>query len=135
MKLIHLLKGAAVREAHADTEMEITGVSYDSRTTEKGDVFVAVRGYESDGHNYIKPAVLNGAACVLCEEKPDIDIPYVLLENTRRGLAAAERALAGMVYPDDVSRMALFLAAEDARLKTLPLELWMYYRRPQSPNR
>ncbi|NLT14583.1 MAG: UDP-N-acetylmuramoyl-L-alanyl-D-glutamate--2,6-diaminopimelate ligase [Clostridiales bacterium] len=87
MKLIHLLKGAAVREAHADTEMEITGVSYDSRTTEKGDVFVAVRGYESDGHHYIKAAAANGAACVLCEEKPDIDIPYVLLDNTRRGLA------------------------------------------------
>jgi UDP-N-acetylmuramoyl-L-alanyl-D-glutamate--2,6-diaminopimelate ligase len=32
---------------------------------------------------------MNGAACVLCEEKPDIGIPYVLLENTRRGLAAA----------------------------------------------
>lgn len=89
MKLIHLLKGAEIRETHADLELEITGVSYDSRTTKEGNVFVAVRGYESDGHNYIKPAVLNGAACVLCEEKPDIDIPYVLLENTRRGLAAA----------------------------------------------
>ena len=35
----------------------------------------------------------------------------------------------------DLDEIFLFLAAEDARLKTLPLELWMYYRRPQSPNR
>ncbi len=89
MKLIHLLKGIMVRDTQADMALEITGVSYDSRTTRKGDIFVAVRGYESDGHEYIKAAALKGAACVLCEEKPDIDIPYVIMDNTRRGLAVA----------------------------------------------
>jgi UDP-N-acetylmuramoyl-L-alanyl-D-glutamate--2,6-diaminopimelate ligase len=89
MKLAELLRGITVTETQADTELEITGVSYDSRTTEKGNLFVAVRGYESDGHKYIKSAALKGAACVLCEEKPDIEIPYVLMENTRRGLAVA----------------------------------------------
>lgn len=89
MKLVQLLKGITIREAHAGMELEITGVSYDSRTTEKGNMFVAVRGYNSDGHNYIASAALKGAACVLCEEKPDADIPYILVENTRRGLAVA----------------------------------------------
>lgn len=89
MKLVHLLKGITIKEASADMALEISGISYDSRTTEKGNVFVAVRGYESDGHKYISAAVQKGAACVLCEEKPQADIPYILIDNTRRGLAVA----------------------------------------------
>jgi UDP-N-acetylmuramoyl-L-alanyl-D-glutamate--2,6-diaminopimelate ligase len=94
MKLAHLLNGITVTEYHADMELEISGVSYDSRTTVKGDIFVAVRGFESDGHDYIKAAVENGAVCVLCEEKPVGDkmnsgVPYVVTPNTRRALAVA----------------------------------------------
>ncbi|SHH92869.1 UDP-N-acetylmuramoylalanyl-D-glutamate--2,6-diaminopimelate ligase [Sporobacter termitidis DSM 10068] len=87
MKLAELLKGIPVLEFHADEALEITGVSYDSRAAAPGNLFVAVRGYESDGHEYIGAAVKNGAACVLCEEKPEEDIPYILTDNTRRGLA------------------------------------------------
>ncbi len=87
MKLVHLLKGITVVESQADMALEITGVSYDSRTTVPGDIFVAVTGYESDGHQYIKTAIQKGAVCVLCEEKPDDEIAYVIIENTRRGLA------------------------------------------------
>ena len=89
MKLINLLNGITVKETQADMALEITGVSYDSRTTEKGNIFVAVRGYKSDGHKYIEAAALKGAVCVLCEEKPGVDIPYILMDNTRQGLAAA----------------------------------------------
>lgn len=87
MKLVHLLKGITIKESQADMALEITGISYDSRTTVKGDIFVAVRGYESDGHKYIKTAIEKGAACVLCEEKPDDSVPYIIMDNTRRGLA------------------------------------------------
>ena len=45
MKLKNLLAGAEVLELHADENLEITGVSYDSRETKKGDVFVAISGY------------------------------------------------------------------------------------------
>lgn len=89
MKLLDLLKGITVTKSQADMTLEITGLSYDSRTTEKGNIFVAVRGYESDGHQYINAAVSKGAVCVLCEEKPGVDIPYIIMENTRRGLAVA----------------------------------------------
>ena len=65
MKLRELLKGLSVLSATADLEMEIPNVSYDSRTTRRGDLFVAMRGFASDGHAYIGKAAEAGAAAVL----------------------------------------------------------------------
>ncbi|MBR6951995.1 MAG: UDP-N-acetylmuramoyl-L-alanyl-D-glutamate--2,6-diaminopimelate ligase [Oscillospiraceae bacterium] len=87
MKLSEILKDVPVAEWHADPDMEITGVEADSRRVKPGCLFVAVVGYESDGHSYIPSAMEKGAACVLCSRAPEKDIPYVLTENTRRGLA------------------------------------------------
>jgi UDP-N-acetylmuramoyl-L-alanyl-D-glutamate--2,6-diaminopimelate ligase len=89
MKLADVLKGIAVTSQDADLSLEITGVSYDSRTTAEGNLFVAVRGFETDGHKYIGAAVQKGAACVLCEEKPDANVPCVITGDTRRALAVA----------------------------------------------
>ena len=87
MKLSELLKDIRVLEASASMELELTGVSYDSRTTQSGELYVAVKGYATDGHKYIPGAAEKGAAAVLCEEKPSIDIPYVLVEDSRLALA------------------------------------------------
>ena len=87
MKLKDLLKGIAVLSATADMEAEITGVSYDSRETAAGDLFVAMTGYATDGHRFIPMAAEKGAACVLCENVPETDVPYVQVENTRRALS------------------------------------------------
>lgn len=89
MKLSDVISGIAIKAGTADLSMEIAGVSSDSRRVQTGELFVAVRGYESDGHQYIEAAVKKGAACVLCEEAPGMDIPYILTDNTRRGLAAS----------------------------------------------
>lgn len=56
MKLRELLQGIDLLEAGADLDMEITGVSYDSRNTRPGDLFVAMAGYETDGHRFIPMA-------------------------------------------------------------------------------
>jgi len=87
MKLGQLTAGLDILERQADLEMEITGVSFDSRRTKPGEVFVAIRGFETDGHKYIPQAVQAGAACVVCEEKPDVDVPYLIVQNSRRALA------------------------------------------------
>lgn len=89
MKLKELLKDIEIAKMTADPEMEIGGVCYDSRAAKPGDVFVAVVGYESDGHRFIESAVSKGAVCVLCEREPEIDIPYVICNNTRKGLSTA----------------------------------------------
>lgn len=88
MNLRNLLTGIDIIETTANLELEITGVSYDSRNTKSGDLFVAVSGYESDGHAYIDTAARKGAICVLCEKKPESAVPYILIQNTRKGLAS-----------------------------------------------
>ena len=87
MKLSQLLRGIQVRESSADMEMEISGVSYDSRKTAPGDLFVAMAGYETDGHKFIPMAREKGAVCVLCQGKPQGEGPYVLVEDSRLALA------------------------------------------------
>ena len=88
MKLRELLKDIPVLSATADLDLEIPNVSYDSRATKPGDLFVAMRGFAVDGHAFIGKAAAAGAAAVVCEEPPaDGAIPYVQVENSRRSLA------------------------------------------------
>ena len=103
MKLRELIKNLSIIEMSADAEREISGVSYDSRKTEKGDMFVAIRGFEADGHKFIPKSVENGAAVILCEEKPSCDIPYVLVSDSRYGLAIVSRDFFG----DPASEMTM----------------------------
>ena len=86
MKLRDLLEGLTVLSATADLDMEIPGVSYDSRTTRPGDLFVAMTGFAVDGHAFIGKAMEAGAAAVLCE-RPAEGVPWVQVENSRRALA------------------------------------------------
>ena len=87
MKLKELLNGIEICSAAADLEMEISGVSYDSRTTQPGDLFVAMTGFATDGHAYIGKAAAAGAAAVLCERVPEGSVPYVQVADSRRALA------------------------------------------------
>ena len=86
MKLQDLLKGVAVLESTAAPDTEINEVRYDSRAVRPGDLFVAIRGYATDGHQYIGKALEQGAAAIVCEEAP-AGAPAVVVENARRALA------------------------------------------------
>ena len=87
MKLKSLLEGIEILSATADLEQEIACVSYDSRQTQPGDLFVAMTGFAVDGHDYIGRAAAAGAAAVLCEKIPAEEIPYVQVADSRRALA------------------------------------------------
>ena len=103
MQLNEILKDIEILENHADPAMEIQGISYDSRNTQNGDLFVAIKGFDTDGHKYIGSAVEKGAAVVLCEEKPSVEIPYILVKDSRHGLAIAGRSF----YQDPSSEMTM----------------------------
>ena len=89
MKLKELLKGWEFSACEADVlELEITGVSWDSRTVRPGDLFVAMTGFAADGHRFIPQAMEAGAAAVLCQERlEDTAIPHVRVPDSRRCLA------------------------------------------------
>ena len=95
MKLKEIIKNLVVLDSNADMEMEIGGISYDSRKTQSGDLFVAIRGFESDGHRFIPKAVEKGAAAVLCESATEDGTPYVRVADCRLGLALASREFFG----------------------------------------
>ena len=60
MKLHELLQGIEVLEQIADPELELTGVSYDSRSTAPGELFAAISGYATDGHRFLPELVPDG---------------------------------------------------------------------------
>ena len=89
MKLNELLRDIEVTGLHAPADMEVSDVCYDSRKAAPGAAFIAVRGYETDGHKYIPAAVDKGASLVICEEAPSVETPYVLVKDSRRAMALA----------------------------------------------
>lgn len=86
MKLRDVLKNTDIIEFRADLETEITGVSSDSRNIKPGNVFVAIKGFESDGHKYIPNAIKAGAVCVICDELPE-GVPGAVAADTRKALS------------------------------------------------
>ncbi|WP_346705135.1 UDP-N-acetylmuramoyl-L-alanyl-D-glutamate--2,6-diaminopimelate ligase [uncultured Agathobaculum sp.] len=86
MKLQELLRGVAVKSSTAADDLEIREVRYDSRAVQAGDLFVAIRGFATDGHQYISKALEQGAVAVVCEEAP-AGVPVVVVENARQALA------------------------------------------------
>ena len=89
MRLKEILTDISVLSTNVPEELEITGVCYDSRKVQKGDLFVAITGFASDGHKFIPMAMEKGAAAVLCERMPQGDVPYIQVEDTRYAMAIA----------------------------------------------
>lgn len=67
--------------------VEIESIAYDSRQIQKGDLFVAIPGYMTDGHCYIDEAIDRGARALLVEKDGRYGLPYIKVENTRKALA------------------------------------------------
>lgn len=87
MRLGDLLKDIEIIETDADMEMDIAGISSDSSTIRPGELFVAIEGYKTDGHKYIKDAQAKGAACVISQHRPDVEIPFVKTDDSRIAFA------------------------------------------------
>jgi len=68
--LADILEDVDVEKVHGSTHLEVNQVNFDSREVQHGDLFVARRGTQVDGHSFIDQALDNGAAAVLCEELP-----------------------------------------------------------------
>jgi UDP-N-acetylmuramyl-tripeptide synthetase len=67
---------------------EISGISFDSRSVSKGDLFVAVKGHGSDGHNYLEDAEKKGAALAVCQKRnSNLKIPQIVVSDSRRALS------------------------------------------------
>ena len=97
MKLSELIKDIKTKNVLNNRDTEITGISYNSKTVGKDEIFVCLKGEHSDGHEYAKMAVQNGAAALFCEKELDIDVPQVIVDSTRHCIA--DLAAAFYNYP------------------------------------
>lgn len=77
MKLSELLKSVSILQIAGPAETEITGVNIDSRKIEKGHLFVAIKGTQTDGHKFIAKAIELGATAILCEDMPEEKVESV----------------------------------------------------------
>ena len=93
--LLAELPGAELVPGTGDTDVELTGVSHDSRAVSPGDLFCCVRGEHADGHDHAPGAVAAGAVALLCERRLDVAVPQVLVADARRAMAPASAAVYG----------------------------------------
>lgn len=87
MKLKELIQDLNYEKLINFKDVDITGISYNSKTTEVGDIFVCLVGEHSDGHQYFKSAVEAGAKALLTEKELDCPLPQVLVKSTRQQIA------------------------------------------------
>ncbi len=83
--LSDLLSAIMVEEIIGSEDREITSLECDSRKIKLGSLFVAVRGYNVDGHKFIPLVTLAGAAAIVCEELPErleSNVTYIRVANT-----------------------------------------------------
>jgi UDP-N-acetylmuramoyl-L-alanyl-D-glutamate--2,6-diaminopimelate ligase len=78
-----------------------SGVTYDSRKVKEGFIFVAVKGFSLDGHEFIPQAIRNGAVCVVSESDPPTDFPvaWIKVADVRSAMATAADIVYG--YPSN----------------------------------
>ena len=101
-KLSELLAATAVTQFITASDPVVEALQYDSRKVKAGDCFFAVRGTQSDGHNYIASAVESGAVAVVCQELPQQTkegVSYVVVEDSNK--AMADMAAAFYDYPSE----------------------------------
>ncbi len=72
--------------AQGQEQLEITGAVLDSRKVESGYAFFATRGEKVDGHSFIPQVAEKGAALVICEQAPQVKVPYIVVEDTFEAL-------------------------------------------------
>ena len=70
-----------------DSNINITSISYNSKETKPGDIFVCLIGEKTDGHNYVKEAEKKGAVVVLAQKKIDTSLPVIYVNDTQKTIA------------------------------------------------
>jgi UDP-N-acetylmuramoyl-L-alanyl-D-glutamate--2,6-diaminopimelate ligase len=80
-----ILYKVAIEVVKGSTEMTIGKIEFDSRKVQENDIFVAIRGSVSDGHDFIEKAINLGATVVVCDTLPEVivtGVTYIQVKDT-----------------------------------------------------
>lgn len=86
MKAVEIAAALQGRLVNSTVDLEITGVSIDSRSIKPGDMFIALRGESFDGHDFVGSAAEKGAALVITEKELEQPVPYILVRDSLKAL-------------------------------------------------
>ena len=128
MKLKELLKSIVVKTVEGSADIEIADVDIDSRKVAPGHLFVAIKGTQTDGHQYIPKAVELGAAAILCEEMPaefKAGVCYVQVSSTESAVGPIATAFQG----DPTSKLKLVGVTGTNGKTTIATLLYNMFRR------
>ena len=78
-----------------DRTVQVENVQHDSRRSGKGTLFVAIRGFEADGHHFIDDAISRGAAAICVDHPIDSGVPQIVVEDTRLALGPISSVVYG----------------------------------------
>ena len=96
MKLGQLIKNINCKIVQGCADTEVNAVQYDSRKVGRGDLFVCITGFQTDGHKYAKSAIEKGASVIVAEHMAEgmenSGAAIVITENTRKALALISAA-------------------------------------------
>ena len=83
-KLTNILNGVEIIKTLGSTDIDINSLQFDSRKVNNGDVFIAIKGTQVDGHLYIDKAIQSGSKVVICEILPEQKkgITYIQVNNS-----------------------------------------------------
>jgi UDP-N-acetylmuramoyl-L-alanyl-D-glutamate--2,6-diaminopimelate ligase len=91
MKLLQdILFGVSLREVVGSTQLSIKDIQIDSRKVQEGSVFVAIRGIQADGHEFIATAIQKGAIAIVCEKLPHSlqeGVVFIVVSNAQESVA------------------------------------------------
>ena len=98
MQLSEIIEGVELSSRTGDQDPRIGKITFDSRQVDEGDLFVAVKGLQADGHQFIDRALQSGAAAIVCQE-PGHDafpgVPLLQVSDSRKVLAQMAAAFYG----------------------------------------
>ena len=110
MNLKNILNGITGIKAKGRADIDINQITTDSRAVKEGSLFIAIKGFETDGHNYIEKAIENGAEVLMIQEGYDYkkllqyeNITLVMVPDTR--LAEAICAANFYEHPEEKLKM------------------------------
>ena len=120
MNLKNILAGIEGIKAKGDIDIEINSVKNDSRKVENGDLFISIKGYETDGADYVGEAVEKGAKAVLVEEGTNLKELKIKDDTTLLVVPDARIAMAQIAcnYYDNPSRKFQLIGVTGTKGKT-----------------
>lgn len=104
-KLTDILEGVEVIQIIGSTDVEINSLQFDSRKVNDGDIFIAIKGTQVDGHSYIEKVIQSGAKAVICENLPvsQKDVVFIHVKNSSQALGI----MASNFYDSPSSKLKL----------------------------